>query len=297
MRSFCLLYGLFLFSYGQEELPSACANGYPNDLYGFPCPQMMLLSEEWMVMAKKDGFSSNEMLYGVAGSNSDQDCGKCFQLRVLDAERQWRPDFPLLVLQIFNSGYDVYPYQFDVYMGGGGFGYFTACNTDCRSRFCQGGSCFGSMYSEGTFKDWTNAKHPDPNPCYSGGVKWLEDPPQPHCQKIAPIDSRTYQSCVRTNEQGFHQNFVSLVTERVQCPPGIYALTGLRRKDDESLPLPSLSLPLSLQCQGDRSQGRFCMTTMQDCCKPSCSWKNKGDFFPSLSYLRYCFANESFVEL
>lgn len=272
------------------EFPSACNNGFfsSSDTYGYACNHQALLSNDMVLAAEYDNLSEH-FLYGVAGSSTDDDCGKCYQVQLLDAERVWRDDFPFLVLQIINSGYDVMPYQFDVFMGAGGFGYFTACNSDCSSKYCQGGPCAKGMFPT-SFQDWTEVAYPDPHVCYSGGIKWLEDTDKAkeYCEKALGAHKDAEDSCVRTNREILHQNFVEIRAEPVQCPEGLYRLTGLKRADDESLPKPSTGLELTRHCKGDRSQGHFCVTTMQDCCKPSCSWRGKGRPSEEWDHVDYC---------
>ena len=248
---------------------------------------MALLSNDMILASRWDGFFP-DFVYGVAGSSSDDDCGKCYQVQLLDAERIWRDDFSFLLLQVINSGFDVMPYQFDVMMGAGGFGYFTACNSDCSSRYCQGGPCAKGMFST-SFDEWNNAAYDDPNTCYSGGIKWLENSTmaQETCHRLHE-NVHVEDSCVRSNEEKYHQNFVEIRTERVQCPEGLYRLTGLQRNDDDHFPLPSRSLSLNQHCQGDRTQGHYCITTMQDCCKPSCAWRGKGNPSPTWDHVDYC---------
>lgn len=275
----------------KPEYPSACENGQPNQkIYGFACPSMMMYSDDMLAAARLDNFSS--FLYAVAGSASDNECGKCYQIRLLDAERQWKTDFKQLIVQVVNQGYDVLQGQFDLFMGGGGFGYFTSCNRDCRSRYCQGGACYDSMYTS-LFDDWNHPEYSDPNVCYSGGIKWLNHTNKNEvlrmCQGLVGSsrtlkDKITIDSCYRTNIYLYHQNFVSLDAKRVACPVHLYKLTGLKRQDNDQYPRAHLKNTLDIQCRGSREQGRYCSTTMQDCCKPSCSWSNKG--YPDGVYSR-----------
>lgn len=284
-------YGLFPVPrlYPSIEYPSACANGYEADRYGYACPHLSLFSDDMVSAARHDALHP-WFVYGTAGSSTDEDCGKCYQVQLLDAERVWRDDFPFLVLQIINSGYDVMPYQFDVYTGAGGFGYYTSCNSDCATRFCRGGPCRQAMFST-PFQEWTEAAYEQPNdPCYSGGIKWLEDPDKAveKCRAVFGEGSPLLDSCIRSNHEMLHQNFVEIQTERVRCPPGLYMASGLLREDDEGFPPPSRDLYLSKRCRGDRAMGHYCITTMQDCCKPSCAWKNKGAPSPEWSRVDSC---------
>lgn len=284
----------------EIEYPSACSNGAVGTglPYGYACPSMMLLSDPMIEAARMDG-NGDDFLYAVAGATTDDECGACFQVRLLDAERQWRDDFPQLIIQVVNSGYDVLYNQFDVYMGAGGFGYFTACNSDCASVYCQGGGCHAPMYGS-PFEKWDQAQYADPNVCYSGGIKWLDQKPESELRSLCGavvadtnenVAMPTLDSCVRSNLMLLHQNFVSTDMKRVQCPYHLYTLTGLRRSDDEGYPPVSVYHNLEIQCRGDRSMGHYCYTTMQDCCKFSCSWRNKGSPHPEWPRVYTCDSN------
>lgn len=267
-----------------DSVPSACANGGQGTKFAYACPDMMMLSDAMINATKKDNLF-NWAHYAVAGSASDDQCGMCYQVQLLDAEREWRPNFKQLIIQVVNSGFDVLPYQFDIFMGAGGFGYFTSCNSDCKTNYCQGGQCRQAMY-KGLFKDWVNAQYNDPNLCYSGGIKWLDQKNNTEllklCKRLIGTESAassknkaTIDSCYRTNVDLYHQNFVQTKTARVQCPSALVDLTGLKRLDDRNYPIPRSTLNLPNKCTGDRSKGHFCITTMQDCCKMSCSWSGK----------------------
>lgn len=266
--------------------PSACSNGGVGEDYAYACPHQAMLTQDMRLAAEFDGVHDT-FVYALAGSGTDQECGTCYQVQLLDAERVWRPDFPQLVVQIINSGYDVMPGQLDLFMGGGGFGYFTACNSDCGTHFCQGGKCSRGMYA-GDFAAWTQAHFLDPNTCYGGGVKWLNETSPKHLEQMCRALSNNetlykdlvlQDSCILTNRALFHQNFVSTKYTRVQCPEGLYRLTGIRRKDDadQTFPLPHVDNLLNESCNGSRNEGHYCVTTMQDCCVPSCSWGGKVD--------------------
>jgi len=276
--------------------PSACGNGGWGAAYAYACPHLAVLTSDMLAAARYDGNGPGDFVYATAGGGSDADCGTCYQVQLLDAERQWRPDFPLLVVQVTNSGFDVMPGQLDLFMGAGGFGFFTACNSDCGSRFCQGGGCREAMY-EGPFDAWVNPHFPDPNACYSGGVKWLnetgEDLLWGYCRSLSgggnqSKDQMLWDSCFQTNRLLLHQNFVATRYERVRCPRGLYLATGLRRLDDAAFPAPGKALPLTRSCQGSREGGHYCVTTMQDCCVPSCAWPGKAPADPDFPRVDRC---------
>jgi len=268
-----------------DIIPSACANGNKNNIYGFACPHMMMFAPDMLLAAKYDKLDKN-FLYATAGSSNDNACGKCYQIKPMDAERVWNTSLSKkqLIVQVINSGFDVMPGQFDLFMGAGGFGYFTSCNKDCYTKYCQGGPCKQHFYSS-TFDKWNHPHYSDPNACYSGGIKWLNEQPLNVTKKLCHQlsrdnniykDSTIYQSCVLSNQYLYHQNFVSLQYLPVQCPKGLTLLTGLKRNDENNLPVAHIQNPLPNKCTGSRENGRYCITTMQDCCKPSCSWTNKG---------------------
>lgn len=267
---------------GNYGYSSACANGGGGSVFGFPCPHMMLLSSDMVAAAQRDGLSG-DFLYAVGSTSSDDDCGKCYQVQLLDGEREFRSNYSQWIVQIVNSGYDVLSLQLDVFMGAGGFGYFTAVNRDCSSQFCQGGPCKAAMF-DSDFSAWNRPLYSDQNPCYSGGVKRMSNDPsiESMCRGL-DADNRRYlsdnitiESCIRSNREALHQNFVSSMMLRVQCPESLVRLTGLQRADEYNNPYPSVGNSLPQQCRGDRSQGHYCITTMMDGCIFSCSWLNKG---------------------
>ena len=121
---------------GGPYTPSACGNGggfadATSQEYAYACPHHAMLSDDMILAAKYDG-NYNDFVYAVAGSATDSECGTCFQVQLLDAERQWRDDFPHVIVQVINSGFDVMQGQLDLFIGGGGFGYFTALTLGSR---------------------------------------------------------------------------------------------------------------------------------------------------------------------
>jgi hypothetical protein len=262
---------------------SACGNnGQDFPLGGaepntaFACPHMLMFSTDMTLAAKYDRLD-NDFLYAVCGGMSDLECGRCYQVQPYDAETKWHDTLKKrqLIVQVINSGFDVAPGHFDILMGGGGFGFYTACNKDCRTKYCQGGACSRGMY-DGDYDAW----NPLSDNCYGGGVG-LQDKKNvtDACTQLVG-NSTSYkdkvlvQSCIDTSLNLYHQNFLSTNSVAVHCPDGLVRLTGLKRSDEDSLPFPHPDNPLTTHCRG--SGRSFCMTTMQDCCLPSCAWMNKG---------------------
>lgn len=279
--------------------PSSCGNGGSSDTYAYACPHHAMLSDDMILAAKHDG-NSQDFVYAVAGSASDSQCGECLQVQLLDGERAWRDDFPQVIVQIVNSGFDVMQGQLDIHMGAGGQGYFTALNADCATRYCNGGPCRQAMY-DGDFDAWTHSPFPAQNPCYSGGVRLLnETSPEEVWKRCKALSGNSqelkdrilWDTCVRANLELFHQNFVSARYLRVRCPRGLYILTGLRREDDDdpakTFPFLNVSNQFTNECRGSREQGHYCVTSMSDGCVPSCSWGGKVNTDPQYKRVDRC---------
>ena len=232
---------------------SGCGGGGDSNL-GWSCPHLMLLSPDLQYAAEADG--NSWAVYGVAGIGQTSDCGSCYQLEITSGGS---PSPNKYIVQAVNTGSDVSSGQFDILVGAGGFGIYDACSSDCQyGQVCSGGHC-NSPYYSGNFAAWT----PDGN-CYGGGV---HDPSG--CSKLVTISSHTFADdtllygCPEAIKRGFHANF-DVQWQKVQCPPSLYKVTGLRRKDDGEHPAPKLGLTLS-------NSGRT--TTTMDCCKSTCAWR------------------------
>ena len=219
--------------------------------------------------AEMDG--NDWAVYGVAGIGKASDCGKCFQLEVNDGSKKY-------IVQAANTGSDVSSGQFDILIGAGGFGIYDGCASDCKyGQVCTGGHCNGPMFS-GNFKAWT----PD-GKCYGGGVHDADG-----CDALVttPASQQNFAEktliygCKAAIDQGYHANSqVNFV--QVQCPKSLVQITGIKSKDDSSLPLPGKDLTL-------RNSGRT--TTTMDCCKPTCAWRQNtaGSTDPNFPSLYVC---------
>lgn len=261
------------------ESRSACdVHATYGDGLGFSCPHYLFLSSDTLLASQYDG-NHVDFLYGTCATSTDQDCGRCFQIKPLYPERVWNEslDSRQLVLQVINSGHDVRPGQFDLFVGAGGAGVYSACNSDCVVRHCSGGPCVAPLYN-GLFDTW--------NPrgdCYGGGVSVVEeqnlDAVWARCQELTRSgteykDQVLWQSCYLSNVLLYHQNFKDTLSTPVKCPEGLTLLTGLRREDDDDLVPVNVHNALRTTCEG--SVDNPCFTTYHDCCKPSCGWAGKG---------------------
>lgn len=266
---------------GKSVVYSSCGNKGQSigPETGFACPHLMLYSTDMLLAAKYDKLDDH-FLYGVCGSSTDYDCGKCFQVLPLHPETQNQTTNQQLILQIVNSGFDVEPGHFDVYMGAGGFGFYTSCNKDCKTKYCDGGACVEGMY-DGLYDDW----NPFSKSCYGGGVRMVNnnntDELAVKCHALSGQstdykDKVLFQSCIESNTQMFHQNFIAANSLPIKCPEGLVRLTGLRRADEEHFPIAHIDNQFSIKCKGSIENHSYCISTMSDCCIPSCYWMNKG---------------------
>lgn len=267
----------------QQVVYSVCGNNGqqtgPN--MGYACPHMMMFSTDMILAAEYDGLDE-DFYYAVGGGGSDDhDCGRCYQVQPFDPESKNSTSTQdhQLIIQVVNSGFDVMDGQFDIFMAAGGFGFFNACSRDCKDKYCAGGPCVEGQY-EGDFNAW----NPNTPSCYGGGVRLLSNSTEEvlaACTALSsgPLRSKDeilIQSCVFSNFLLYHQNFLSSRSVAVQCPDGLSRLTGLRRSDEQGLPVAHKNNLLITHCLGSRSENRYCLSTMADCCMPSCAWNDKG---------------------
>jgi len=145
---------------------------------------------------------------------------------------------------------------------------------------------------------WTSVPIPNVDPCYAGGVRVLNSQPRDQlwslCQALSAgqtgyKDEVLWQSCYESNVDFYHQNFKKAQFLEVACPDGLTMLTGLKRSDQAGLPKPNKNNTLGISCA--MSSPHFCLTSMQDCCKPSCAWSNKVPADPQWSRDDTCDVN------
>ena len=122
---------------------------------------------------------------------------------------------------------------------------------------CALGGHYNAPYYSGDFNAWV----PDGN-CYGGGIHSAGQCYGLSNGQLFP-EKILHYGCIEAINRGYHSNF-QVQWKRVQCPPSLYKVTGLQRKDDIEHPVADLELALT-------NNGRT--TTMMDCCKPTCSWR------------------------
>ena len=255
----------------EDTLKSACDGGD-----GYICPRFMLFSPE-MLQAEKDdaadnGWPSDAFNYGVATLDGEA-CCSCFQV-VYDKPTYLKtttikPPKPLIV-QMFNTGAGGHV---DVFMGKGGMGAFQAGCPRMYATFPDIGEnpWNGGIRASNLSACGTEASDLSSTTCTSA-IK-------AECDKIqgasTAVTSTTQTSCVRANsaESYYHENW-NIKVRKVACPTHLTEVTGCKPNEDSSLPKVDPKVQTVSQATGSGWQDKQ-STSMQDCCKPSCSWSGK----------------------
>jgi hypothetical protein len=277
----------------------------------FACPSWMLFSDEMEQAAKEDG--NDGFHYAVVGHDMDTDgidgdvkstCCQCYQL-VYDypAENQANEDAsetgpsaipipPPLIVQSFNTATNG-PDDFDVFMGVGGYGGNNACRPDFSmtstsglyqyTKYPDDGSpgginaagVFGNGSACKTSQQWVTTESLSSQEC--------QDKVAAACQGTESgsqhMTDETIQSCIKSNQPQtyYHMNWY-VHAKKVECPKRLTDVTGCRLAPQG---LPAVDPKVKTAADADSSfkemagNGKhFSTTTMQDCCKPTCSWKD-----------------------
>jgi hypothetical protein len=242
----------------------------------FICPRFMLLSSEMREAAAADeaanSWPAGSFNYGVATLNGAACCA-CFQI-VYSAPQSGQltvpPPKPLIV-QNFNQGGA--PNAFDIFMGKGGEGANSSGCTQLYSTYPTigepggGGITATSISACGTTTGTTGttAATLSSAACVSAVSS--------ECDMIQAsssyVTTTTQYSCVETNSAAsfYHANW-SVKARQVECPAALTEVTGCK-PNAGSNPMPDPTVQTASQASSWNSYGT---TTMEDCCKPSCSW-------------------------
>lgn len=248
--------------------------------------------------------------YAVVGHDTDtsadsvDDAGKspccqCYQLvfdkpeqqMLTDGQADGPPTVPApkpLVVQAFNTGATTK--TFDIYMGAGGLGAFNACAPGINppgaidylySAYPAGGQpSGGGVKAVGELGNNTACKN-QYNLVTAATIDsaGCQDLIAEQCNTVtadsATVTDSTRRSCIESNQSAsyYHANW-TVYAKRVACPQAITEVTGCKLVED--LPPPDPNVLTAAQAAADPSfKSGYSTTTMQDCCKPSCSWQDK----------------------
>lgn len=246
--------------------------------------------------------------YAVVGHDPDVDldsaadstCCQCYQLllgRPLDDAPQ-PPEIPVpkaLVVQVFgtDSGGGK---NFDLFMAVGGYGNDNGCfddpnypntrrtygefpytrfpdpaalSTGVSSFYYEGGLKFKSV-AECTASGWPLTGDAVRSESCQNRIEQL-------CNQIespsSALTATSRSSCIMANAPAtlYHQNWQEVRAKRVECPENLTRVTGCRLRD-QGLPKPDPNVTTAAQADDSFKSG-YTTTTMQDCCAPTCAWK------------------------
>jgi hypothetical protein len=223
-------------------------------------------------------------------------CCQCYQLVFDRPEQQLtnqetgaltvQPPKPLVV-QTFNTGATTK--SFDIYLGSGGFGAFNACipggpgqaiDYQYSSYPSAGQPSGGGVKAVGEYGNGTACKN-EYNLVTEATLSSpaCQDLVETSCDEIKAdsqtVTDSTRRSCIESNRADslYHSNW-DVLAKRVQCPQALTEVTGCKLVED--LPPPNPQVLTATQAKADPSfKSGYHTTTMQDCCKPTCSWQDK----------------------
>lgn len=293
---------------------NACENTTSKDgTIGFACSRYLMFSPMMVRAAEDDaaamGWPATDLppfLYAVArhdtssggvdsGMIGQLPCCECYQLVFAspsfgseNASSQWPVPRPLVV-QVFNVGgaHD----SFDLYLGAGGLGGLNACN-DGTIRTSAGFALYDGYPSLGQPSDGgVKFSNPSLSQCRSTSDKALtptsvasedcqakiaEYCDQISASKSPALTSATRDSCIYGNQVNtpYHQSWV-VWAKRVQCPENLTRVTGCRLASESGLAQPKPEITTAEQAKAAGFSSGYRTSTMQDCCRPACSWTDK----------------------
>lgn len=281
---------------------NACEGTKQGAQVNFICPRFLLFSDEMLQAAIDDGNAG--MHYAVVGHDADtggidgnggNSCCQCYQLVFSLPENVAQvngngaaaiPIPPPLVVQSFNTAAGGGK-NFDIFMGAGGFGAFNACDPNFSQKSPSGKYLYTQFPVEG-----------EPG---SGGVnaatqiagcqvknlvttetlssKTCQDNVTTACSKFAAASPAVTESSIRSCKQSndpnsyYHMNW-KVYAKRIECPKHLTEVTGCKLAP-QNLPAANPAVKTPTQAAADSSfKSGYTITTMQDCCMPTCAWQN-----------------------
>jgi hypothetical protein len=215
--------------------------------------------------ATANGWPAGSFNYGVATLNGAA-CCSCFQLvysTPTNTTLKYSPPKPLIV-QNFNQGGA--PNAFDVFLGKGGEG---AQTKGCASLYSSypsiGETNMGGIRASNIMACGTTDATLESAACVSTIAS--------DCQQIMAsssyVQQTTQESCIEANSAGelYHENW-NVKARQVECPAALTEVTGCKLAAGSNPP-PDPTIQTAAEAS---SWSSYTTTTMEDCCKPSCSW-------------------------
>jgi hypothetical protein len=198
---------------------------------------------------------------------------------------------PPLIVQSFNMGATTD--SFDVFMAAGGFGANNACDPKGTPPATSGQYIYTSFPPDGA--DNGGVKGATKYTECKTAVQWVttaslstpacQSKIQSECNMIAAPSATTtadsIRSCIQSNnpQNYYHLNWY-VYAMKVECPSHLTDLTGCKLAD-QGLPKVNASVTTAAQAAANasfRSKSgsgtRLWTSTMQDCCMPSCAFRD-----------------------
>jgi hypothetical protein len=262
----------------------------------------MLFSDEMIQAASDDGLAGfnyavvgHDLDSGGVDGNYSNSCCQCYQLVFSLPENTAQmngngasaiPIPPPLVVQSFNTAAGG-GQNFDVFMGAGGFGAFNACDPNSSKTSPSGKYLYTQFPAEGEpGSGGVNAATQLPA-CQSKNLVTTETLSSTACQssvatacgKFASsstqMTAESIRSCTQSNapDSYYHMNW-KIYAKRVECPTHLTDVTGCKLASQNQPPV-NAAVKTPEQAAADSSfKSGYTITTMQDCCMPTCAWQN-----------------------
>ena len=281
---------------------NACEGTKQGAQVNFICPRFMLFSDEMIQAARDDGLAGfnyavvgHDLDNGGVDGNYSNSCCQCYQLVFSLPENTAQvngngasaiPIPPPLVVQSFNTAAGG-GHNFDVFMGAGGFGAFNACDPNSSKNSPSGKYLYTQFPIEGEpGSGGVNAATQLPA-CQSKNLVTTETLSSTACQssvatacsKFASsstqMTNESIRSCTQSNDPDsyYHMNW-KIYAKRVECPTHLTDVTGCKLAS-QNQPSVNVAVKTPEQAAADSSfKSGYTITTMQDCCMPTCAWQN-----------------------
>jgi len=282
---------------------NACEGTKQGARVNFLCPRFMLFSEEMVQAAVDDGNAG--LNYAVVGHDSDTggidgnvtiSCCQCYQLVFSLPENVAQvggngaaaiPIPPPLVVQSFNTSAGGGK-NFDVFMGAGGFGAFNACDPNASMTSASGKYLYTQFPPDGEpGSGGVNAATQIAGCKGTNNLVTTASLSSTTCQSAVAtecgkfksasttVTGESIRSCTQSNAANsyYHMNW-KIYAKRVECPTHLTQVTGCKLAP-QSLPAVNPDVTTPDQAAADSSfKSGYTITTMQDCCMPTCAWQN-----------------------
>jgi hypothetical protein len=282
---------------------NACEGTKQGARISFLCPRFMLFSDEMAQAALDDG--NTGLNYAVVGHDLDTggidgnvaiSCCQCYQLvfslpenvaQVGGGGASAIPIPPPLVVQAFNTSAGGGK-NFDVFMGAGGFGAFNACDPNASMKSNSGKYLYTQFPQDGEpGSGGVNAATQIAGCKGTNNQATTATLSSATCQanvatacgkfqsSSTTVTSESIRSCTQSNNPNsyYHINW-QIYAKRVECPTHLTQVTGCKLAP-QNLPAVNPAVTTPAQAAADSSfKSGYTITTMQDCCMPTCAWQN-----------------------